>query len=414
MSDHPTRSRGITMTDLLVEALAGVLDRPTRAAMTAMGTILGVGSLIAVLGLTASAGHQISRTFTLAAATQIQVSETGDADLTTSGLAGAILTGSAFPDDADARVRRISGVRSAGITWAVGGISTVTGSPAMDAPTLGVDVSVVAASTGYLDACGVELAEGTLYSQVHEEHALPVALLGSRAAEALGVATVATHPVVTIDGVPVTVIGIISGASRRADLATAVLVSPALVGKEWPEPGAVATMLVVTQPGAAQAVAAQIPVALRPDAPSLIVVTPPPHPHELRENVETQVSDLLLLLAGVSLLVGAFGIANTSTMSVMERTSEIGLRRALGAQRRTIAAQFLIEAMTLGAVGGVLGSSLGVIVVLAVTIAQQWTAVIDPLYLAAGPVLGALVGAAAGVYPARRASAIEPVRALRS
>lgn len=404
MSVRPRNPRGLPVIDLLAEAMAGVLDRPLRGALTAMGTVLGVGSLVAVLGLTATAGNQISRTFTLAAATQIQVSETGDADV----------TGTAFPTDADARVRRISGVQAAGVTWTVGDLSTVTGSPAADAPTLGVDVSVVAASAGYLDACGVVLSEGALYSEVHEDNALPVAVVGARAAESLGIATVATHPVVTIDGVPVTVVGIISGASRRADLATAILLPATLAGRDWPESRVIASMLVVTQPGAAQAVASQIPVALRPDDPSLIVVTPPPNPQELRENVETQVSDLLLLLAGVSLLVGAFGIANTSTMSVMERTAEIGLRRALGAQRRTIAAQFMIEAMALGGVGGVLGSSLGVIVVLGVALAQQWTAVIDPVYLATGPVLGALVGAAAGVYPARRAAAIEPVRALRS
>lgn len=396
---------GLAATDLLVEALGGALDRPLRAALTAIGTVLGVATVVAVLGLTATAGNQISRTFTLAAATQIRVSESADA-------ADVMVT--AFPADADERARRIAGVEQAGVTWTVGNVSTVRGSPAVDAPTLGVDVSVVAASAGYLSASGVVLSEGALFSDVHDTGAQPVAALGARAAEALGISTVANHPVVSVDDVALTVIGIIDGAERRPDLATAVVVPATLARKAWAEPSVIAEMLVVTRPGAAQAVAPQIPVALRPDDPSLIVVTPPPNPQELRENVETNIADLLLLLAGVSLVIGAFGIANTSTMAVMERTAEIGLRRALGAQRRDIALQFMIESMTLGGIGGILGSSLGTIVVLAVALAQHWTAVIDPAYAVTGPLLGALVGAIAGVYPARRAAQIEPVRALRS
>lgn len=397
--------RGLPTTDILIEALGGALDRPLRAALTTIGTVLGVGTVVAVLGLTATAGNQVSRTFTLAAATQIRVSESTEAD-------DVLLT--AFPADADQRVRRIAGVEQAGVTWNVGGVSTIRGAPTVDAPTIGVDVSVVAASAGYLSASGVALDEGTLYSEVHDVSALPVAILGLRAAESLGISTVANHPVVSIDDVPLTVIGIVDGAERRPDFATAVIVPAALARQTWTESRVTVEMLVVTRPGAAQAVAPQIPVALRPDDPSLIVVTPPPNPRELRENVETNIDDLLLLLAGVSLAIGAFGIANTSTMSVMERTAEIGLRRALGAQRRDIALQFMVESMALGGIGGVLGSSLGTVVVLVVAIAQRWTAVVDPVYVGVGPLLGGLVGAVAGVYPARRATLVEPVRALRS
>lgn len=406
MTARRRAGRGLGPADLVGEALSGALDRPLRGALTAMGTVLGVGAVVAVLGLTATAGNQISRTFTLAAATQIRVSE-----VTETMDAGIAI--SAFPADADERVRRISGVEAAGVTWTVG-VSAVRGSPVADAPAVGVDVSVVAASAGYLSAAGLVLHEGAAYTGVHETEALPVAVLGARAAASLGVTTVATRPVVTVDDVALTVIGIIDGAEHRPDLATAIVVPAAVARTLDLDARVFAEMLVVTRPGAAQAVAPQIPVALRPDDPSLIVVTPPPNPQELREDVETSIADLLLLLAGVSLVIGAFGIANTSTMSVMERTAEIGLRRALGAQRRDIAVQFMIESMVLGSIGGVVGSSLGIIVVLGVAVGQDWTAVVEPVYVVVGPLLGAFVGAVAGVYPARRAAQIEPVRALRS
>ena len=117
---------------------------------------------------------------------------------------------------------------------------------------------------------------------------------------------------------------------------------------------------------------------------------------------------------GVSLLVGAIGIANVTLVSVIERTGEIGLRRALGATRRHIAMQFLLESSTMGLVGGILGASIGSLVVIGVAAYQDWTPVLDPLVPFAAPLLGALVGLISGTYPAFRAARLEPVEALRS
>jgi ABC-type antimicrobial peptide transport system permease subunit len=120
------------------------------------------------------------------------------------------------------------------------------------------------------------------------------------------------------------------------------------------------------------------------------------------------------MLGGVSLLVGAIGIANVTLVSVIERTGEIGLRRALGATRRHIAMQFLLESSTMGLVGGILGASIGSLVVIGVAAYQDWTPVLDPLVPFAAPLLGALVGLISGTYPAFRAARLEPVEALRS
>lgn len=399
------RAHGLSARDLVADAMSSIAERPVRSLLTSAGTILGVGTVVAVLGLTATAGNQISRTFTEASATEVAVSEVPDP--------ATVVT--AFPADATDRVERIAGVEAAGVTWPLASVTEITGSPVTAPPTAGVDVTVVAADPGYFRAAGAIVREGVLPNEMHEQTAAPVAVLGEAAARRLGIGTVVTHPVVTLDGVPVHVVGIIDGAVRRPELARAVIVTTAFARQTWSAQQTVdAAMLVVARPGAAVAVAGQIALAVRPDAPQLILVAPPPDPRRLRADIESSVSGLLLVLAMVSLAAGAFGIANTALVSVMERTSEIGLRRALGAQRSDIAGEFLLEAAVVGLLGGVVGSACAVVTVLVTSVAREWTAVLDPRHALLGPAIGAAVGALCGLYPALRAAGVEPVRALRS
>ena len=134
----------------------------------------------------------------------------------------------------------------------------------------------------------------------------------------------------------------------------------------------------------------------------------------MRDEVQGDLNVMFLLLGGLSLIVGAIGIANITLVGVMERTGEIGLRRAIGATRGHVAAQFLLESTSMGVIGGVIGASVGVLIVVGVSAYQVWTPVLDPAAPFLAPVVGGGIGLLSGTYPAFRAARLEPVDALRS
>lgn len=160
-------------------------------------------------------------------------------------------------------------------------------------------------------------------------------------------------------------------------------------------------------------VARQAPTAIDAIAAARLEAVPPPDPRGLFNVVRGDLNGLFVGLAVICLIVGAVGIMNTTLVSVLERFGEIGLRRSVGALRRHIAMQFLAESVLLGSIGGLIGTALGVGVVVGVALWHGWTAIVDPQLVLLSPVLGAVTGAVAGVYPALRASWIEPLEALR-
>ncbi|MFI1177006.1 ABC transporter permease [Streptomyces melanogenes] len=408
-----TRPRGtdrsrLGLRDLLSEALAGLLQRPARSVLTALGTVLGTGTFVCILGLTATAASQIDDRFNALTATEITVEDATGSD-------GQIRQ-QPFPEDAGQRVARLNGVQNAGVYWNVrgphGGRLPVRSTPIGRVSE--EDVGVVAAAPGALEAAEPTVSEGRVYDRFHEERRQPVAVLSSSLASRLGITTLETQPAVFIGDQPFTVIGIISDLKRKTDLLSSVVVPRSVAEQLWGPPVRdPAEMIISTDLGAARQVASETALALDPAHPDNFKVTPPPDPQRLRSTVTSDLNQLFLLLAAICLVIGAVGIANTTLVAVLERTGEIGLRRALGAQTRHITIQFLTESGVLGVLGGLVGSTVGVLAVLTVAVARTWTPSIHPLTIAAAPAIGLVTGLVAGLYPAWRASRIPPAEALR-
>ena len=392
--------------DLIAEAAAGLLARPARLALTVLGTVIGVGALVATLGLSKTAGNQIVGRFDAVSATDIVVSPS----VRGGGAGGVVL-----PWDAEERLRRLNGVVAAGTLADVDVRGALVRSVPINDPlgTGAVQLPIKAASPGLFRAVRAQLSAGRYFDAGHSRRADRVLVLGPNAALRLGIDRVDQQPAVFVGDRLYAVIGLLKDVRRQASLRGAAIMTEGTARREFglkaPELAQIETRL-----GAVRLISYQAPRALSPRDPRLLKVAAPPDPALLKQAVEEDLNALFLLLGGVSLLVGAIGIANVTLVSVLERVGEIGLRRSLGAGRRHIAAQFLLESTGMGLAGGLIGASVGTLVIVAVSASNTWTPVLDPWVPLGAPLLGAVIGLVSGTYPAMRAASLEPVEALRA
>ncbi len=397
---------GITIRDLADETIAGLFARPGRTMLTVLGVVIGLAALVATLGLSRTAGNRIIGRFDELAATEIVV---------TAKPGPSVSEPEALPWDAATRLARLNGVVAAGTLSSVDiGDRLVSTSPVSDPQSqTKFQLSVKAASPGLYAAARADLKTGRLPDVGHSDRADRVAVLGPGAALRLGITAVEQLSAIAIGDHLYLVVGILRDVARQPDVLGAIIIPEGTARRDFklisPE-----LVVVETQIGAASLIAQQAPLALRPDNPSTLKVASPPEPQRVRNAVQSDLNVMLLLLGGVSLLVGAIGIANVTLVSVMERTGEIGLRRAIGATRWHIGAQFLLESTAMGVVGGILGASLGTLAVVGVSAYQGWTPVLDPAAPFLAPLVGGAIGLVSGTYPALRGARLEPVDALRA
>ncbi|WP_344489718.1 ABC transporter permease [Glycomyces endophyticus] len=391
---------GVRSMGIAYEAVQSLRGRSVRTWMTAIGIALGIAATVATVGLSSTSAAAIAERFDATEATQVTVSFSDN--MRDAGYAPSL--------ESSQRVRDINGVLDAGI---VCGSTDDLAASRTEAADYVREVPVFGMEPGAMDAYGFEFTSGAAFDEGHVARGDQVAVIDESAARDLGYNSLEGGPMIYVDGREYALVGIYQAPEGEAKLTGAVVVPPTPC-LEADAGYAAAQVFIRTDLGAADKVADTAPTAVFPEGADNLSVSKPSDLRSFRKGVENEMQALLLGLAAVSLVIGAVSVSNTALVSVMERRSEIGLRRAVGAARRAVAMQFVWESTLIGLIGGLVGTVLGVNVTAFVSLYRDWQIVFDPGLFAAGPVIGAVVGVVAGVYPAWRASRIPPAVTLRT
>jgi len=388
--------------DLLRLATIGIRTRRLRAVLSVLGISIGIASLVAVLA----------------------ISETSKADLLakierlgTNLLAvgpGESLFGeeARLPAAAGARIRLLGEVSSAAAVTRVDGATVRRSSYVPAEITNGI--AVEAADPQLLGTLEGTLASGRFVGPANDRY--PAVVLGAKAAQRLGIRGAGGLDQVYVSGRLFTVAGILAPLPLVPELDSAALVGYPVAARLFGTGRSPSKVYVRAREGEApvRAAAALLPRAADPWAPEEVAVSRPSDVLQAQAAAEGAFTSLFLGLGAVALLVGGIGIANVMIISVLERRSEVGLRRALGARRRHIAVQFLGESFVLGIGGGVVGVLLGIGATGAYAAAEGLTLLVPPAAVPGGLAAAFLLGGAAGLYPAMRAARLTPTEALRT
>lgn len=385
--------------DVARVGVAGLRARPLRAALSALGIAIGICAMVAVVGLSGSSRAELLDRLDRLGTNLLRV-EPG------SSLGGADAT---LPDAAAATVGRAEGVLDA---TAVGATDLTARRSELvpEADTGGILVQ--AATPDLLETLGGRVASGRFLDEATAGY--PTVVLGAVAAQRLGVTSAAGGPQVFIGGSYYTVVGVLDPLELASEIDRSALIGfgqAAAATGGTPPP---TTVYVRADPEQVEEVRGVLARAANPQRPEEVAVSRPSDALAARAAAAGAFTSLLLGLGAVALLVGGVGIANVMVISVLERRREVGLRRALGATRRHIRVQFLVESLALAGAGGAAGVVLGAGVTLAHAAARGQPAVLPVVVLLGGLGAALVIGALAGLYPAARAARLPPTEALRT
>ena len=394
------RSR-LRPTDVLRVGALGLRTRRLRTGLSTLGVAIGIAAMVGVLGLSASSREEL-QTRIRALGTNLLEVQAGQ------GFGRGTQT---LPADAVKMVSRI------GPVTAVSSIATVTGATVRrtDAISTGINggITVFAADDALLTTLNASVADGQWLDAATSTY--PAVVLGSVAAQKLGIVSVADELRVRIGDNWFAVIGILKPVAAAAGLDRGAIIGIAaaqtyVLGGDTIAPERI---YVRTQEGAIDTVRNVLPPTVNPETPEEVEATRPSDALAAEDAASTAFTSLFLGLGAVALLVGGIGIANVMVIAVIERRSEIGLRRALGATKAHIRRQFLTEAILLAGAGGVVGVGLGAAVTAIYASTKHWKVVVPPIAIGGGVVAALAIGAIAGLYPAARAARLPPTEALR-
>jgi putative ABC transport system permease protein len=385
--------------DLPALAALGLRIRRLRAALSALGICIGIAAIVGVLGITQSSESDLLA----------QIDRLGTNLLTVQNGRGFNGQEGTLPLTAPPMIEHISGVQHVSATALLtGSVYRTDMVPSFETGGIGVR----AADDSLLNTLDGNVLHGSYLNAATSRYR--VAVLGFGAAQYLGIDQLDPPARVWINRRWFSVAGILNRMPLAPEIDQSVLVGWPIAESELGFNGYPTRIYVRATTDQVVRVANLLAATANPVSPDQVAVSRPSDALAARIAVVSSSTTLVLGLGAIALLVGGVGIANVMFVSVLERRSEIGLRRALGATRVHIAMQFIAESLLLSSLGGCLGVAAGVTAVVIYAAVQGWSLLIPVQALWGSLAVAVLIGAAAGLYPAIRASGLSPTESLRS
>lgn len=403
MTSHRALSR-LRPGDVASVGTLGLRARKARTVLTALGIAIGIAAMVAVLGITSSSDAQLQAELDALGPNLLEITP------------GDSITGDevVFPAESAGMVERIGPIETAAAVSPAG--TSVRRTEFIPEGQTG-GIAVFATDLDLPEMIDAEISTGRFLSDTSA--ALPNVVLGSVAAERLGIHDVENAPQVYLTDTYFTVVGILEPSELAPNIDRSALIGAPIAETLFEvekEPSLVYARTAEEVPDDAELfdqVRAVVAATVRPEAPSEVSVSRPSDLLAARDSTEAAFTGLLLGLGAVALLVGGVGIANVMVISVLERRTEIGVRRALGATKRHIRLQFVVESALLATLGGIGGVIIGAGITAGYANSQDWVISVPVSALALGVAAALTIGALAGLYPAARAARLDPAEAVR-
>ncbi|MGZ6314885.1 MAG: ABC transporter permease [Candidatus Limnocylindrales bacterium] len=396
------------ITDLIGLAFSRLGTGKMRAALTMLGVIIGVASVVALVSVAQGATKGISDRLQSLGTNLLTVSP---GFTTTGATRGGFGTATTLTVDDAGALAQLDGVQAIA--------PQLTTNKLVIAGTQNETARVIGTTSGYLSVFAYDMWVGSFMNQASIDHNLRVAVIGATTADNLSLTETSVGSTIYIGGLPFDLIGILQPKGGTTNTDDQVLIPLSTARQLFVGSTSVSSIGVsAANQDVISTVSAEITATLEQrhgisnGVDDFSITTQA----QLLGTVSGVSDTLTLLLAGIasiSLLVGGIGIMNIMLVSVRERTREIGIRKAIGARGRDILSQFLVEALALSLAGGLIGVGLGVIASYGIGVYAGWGFVFNPVTVVVAVLFSLVVGIVFGVWPASQAARLDPVVALR-
>nr|WP_306472266.1 ABC transporter permease [Bacillus wiedmannii] len=376
-------------------ALKSIRANKIRAFLTMLGIIIGVSSVIVMVAIGQGSTKEV----------QDQIGNLGTNVLTVT----ITDSGATFKETDAKQIQDIDGIKAIA--------PTVSGRVTVKHEKMNTQVSMIGTTSSYLDVRDLKLQSGRFIADLDQGNHSKIVVLGSDTAQTLFGLGDPVGNSVKVNGTSYKVVGVLeSVGSSLGTSGDSTIIVPLSTGQRLAATTNVGTTYVkVENEDMINFISSRIEGTMHSivgDTDSYSVSSP----KDLMETASSVNDTMTLMLGGsaaISLIVGGIGIMNIMLVSVSERTKEIGIRKAIGAKRKNILLQFLIEAVVLSSLGGIIGIGIGVISAQIFTLATGTTIAYSIPVMLLSFVFSLLVGVVFGVFPANKASKLDPIQALR-